>query len=49
MAEIYYPKFEEDNPYIEIYKAIKSWANNEDWDIVLQDSFRTKLQKEKLE
>lgn len=48
MAEIYYPKFEEDNPYIEIYKAIKSWANNEDWDIILQDSFRTKLQKEKL-
>ena len=49
MAEIYYPKFEEDNPYIEIYKAIKSWANNEDWDMELQDSFRTKIMKEKLE
>ena len=49
MAEIYYPKFEEDNPYIEIYKAIKSWANNSDWDMELQTSFRTKIMKEKLE
>ena len=49
MAEIHYPKFEEDNPYLEIYKAIKSWANNEDWDLELQTSFRTKAMKEKLE
>lgn len=48
MAEIYYPKFEEDNPYLEIYKAIKAWANNDDWDVELQTSFRTKIQKEKL-
>lgn len=48
-TEIYYPKLETDNPYIEIYKAINSWANSRKWDISLKSAFRTKKQKEILE
>lgn len=48
-TEIYYPKLETDNPYIEIYKVINSWANSNNWDTVLINSFRSKKQKEVLE
>ena len=45
---MYYPANENSNPYIDIYKVIKSWANSKDYDLTFEEAFRTKKQKEKL-
>ena len=50
VSEIYYPQGETDNPYLEIYKGIRAWANdNKNWDLKLEDTFKMKKRKEPLE
>ena len=48
-SEIYYPPTKELNPYIEIYKAIRSWSNSDNKDLTFEQAFRTKKQKEILQ
>lgn len=48
-SEIYYPPTKELNPYIEIYKAIRSWSNSNNKDLTFEQAFRTKKQKEILQ
>ena len=47
-TELYY-SLSETNPYEDVYTAIRLWANSDDYDMTLAQSFGTKKLKERME